>query len=71
MKHVEHGAKHYFVMSNDPSLDKREKGLNVILACAQFEQSIAHFHRIEEFPGGSLKTVVVQVYGESVCVING
>ena len=67
MKHVEHGAKHYFVMSNDPSLDKREKGLNVILACAQFEQSIAHFHRIEEFP----VAVVVQVYGESVCVING
>ena len=67
MKHVEHGAKHYFVMSNDPSLDKREKGLNVILAGAQFEQYIAHFHRIEEFP----VAVVVKVYGESVCVING
>ena len=38
-------------MSNDPNLEKREKSLTVILSCAQYEQSIAHFHRIEDFTG--------------------
>ena len=48
---LDNGAKHYFTMSNDPNLEKREKSLTVILSCAQYEQSIAHFHRIEDFTG--------------------
>lgn len=46
---LEKYARHFFVMSSDPDIVKREIGVTVLLAAAKFEKSIAFCQKIDDF----------------------